>query len=116
MENGNVELGLLDPETQELVSYIMDLIPEQDHKGLSEDDVVYVLDKMDDYLEKIGLIEDDGEEVTYLDGEVDETEQMVFVQEAAKKDGRTISSEQIQLIMDGELQYGIEHGYYEEEE
>ena len=32
MENGNVELGLLDPETQELVSYIMDLIPEQDRK------------------------------------------------------------------------------------
>ena len=110
MENGNVELGLLDPETQELVSYIMDLIPEQDHKGLSE-----FVDG-DDYLEKIGLIEDDGEEVTYLDGEVDETEQMAFVQEAAKKDGRTISSEQIQLIMDGELQYGIEHGYYEEEE
>jgi len=116
MENGNVELGLLDPETQELVSYIMDLIPEQDRKDLREEDVVYVLDKMDDYLEQIGLIEDDGEEVTYLDGEVDETEQMAFVQEAAKKDGRAISSEQIQLIMDGELQYGIEHGYYEEEE
>ena len=62
------------------------------------------------------LIEDDGEEVTYLDGEVDETEQMEFVMAAVKKDGRHISSEQVQLIMDGELQYGIEHGYYEEEE
>jgi hypothetical protein len=29
--------------------------------------------------------------------------------------GRSLSSEQIQLIMDGELQYGIEQGYYEEE-
>ena len=32
-----------------------------------------------------------------------------------KELGRPLSSELLQLIMDGELQYGIEQGYYEEE-
>jgi len=35
--------------------------------------------------------------------------------EAVRVEGRKISSVQIQLIQDAELQYGIEHGYYEEE-
>lgn len=116
MENQTVEMGLLDPETKELLEYIMNLIPEQDLSGLSEDDILYVLDKLDDYLEQKGLIEDDGDEVTYLDGEVDETEQLEFVLEQIKKENRAITSAQVQLIMDAELQYGIEHGYYEEEE
>ena len=34
---------------------------------------------------------------------------------AMKEDGRSITGVQIQLIQDAELQYGIEHGYYEEE-
>jgi hypothetical protein len=32
-----------------------------------------------------------------------------------KEQGVNLTGEQIQLIMDGELQYGIEQGYYEEE-
>lgn len=110
-----MEMGILDPETQELVTFILNLIPEQDKKDLTEDDVVYVLDKMDDYLESVGLIEDDGDDVTYLEGEVDESEQLDYVLKAIADDQRTISSEQVQLIMDGELQYGIQQGYYEEE-
>ena len=51
----------------------------------------------------------------YLDGEVDETEQLNYILAAVKKEGRPISSVQIQLIQDAELQYGIQKGYYEEE-
>lgn len=115
MDNNSIEMSLLDPETQEMVTYIANLIPEEDKQGLSADDIVYVLDKMDDYLEAQGLLQDDGEEVTYLDGEIDETEQLAFVLAAAEKDKHALNSVQIQLIMDGELQYGIEKGYYEEE-
>ena len=46
---------------------------------------------------------------------VDETEQLNYVLAAMKEDGRSITGVQIQLIQDAELQYGIEHGYYEEE-
>jgi hypothetical protein len=38
-----------------------------------------------------------------------------YVLAAMKEDGRSITGVQIQLIQDAELQYGIEHGYYEEE-
>ena len=55
------------------------------------------------------------DEMEYLDGEVDETEQLNFVLAAMKEEQRPISAVQIQLIQDAELQYGIEHGYYSEE-
>ena len=51
----------------------------------------------------------------YLEGDVDETEQLNYVLATVKEDGRAISSVQIQLIQDAELQFGIEHGYYTEE-
>jgi hypothetical protein len=51
----------------------------------------------------------------YIDGEVDETDQLNYVLKAMKEEGRTISAVQVQLIQDAELQYGIEHGYYTEE-
>ena len=54
--------------------------------------------------------------MTYLDGEVDETAELEFVREAVRKAGRQLSDVQIQLIMDGELQYGIKQGWYEEED
>ena len=54
-------------------------------------------------------------EMEYLDSEVDETEQLQYVLEAAKEDKRAITGVQIQLIQDAELQFGIEKGYYEEE-
>ena len=64
-----------------------------------------------EYLEE----EDNTDEVIYLEGEIDETEQLNYLLEQTKALGRPLSSEQLQLIMDGELQYGIEQGYYEEE-
>ena len=116
--NTNIELSLLDPEEKELLNYIWNLIPEADRQGMTQADVLLVLDLMDDYLVENGLLEEDDEagEMTYLDGEIDETEQLNFLVKATKEQGLALSSTQIQLIMDGELQYGIEKGYYQEEE
>ena len=90
MENDSIELSLLDSEERELVEYIYNAIPEQDRGNLTADDILFVLDLMDDFLEEQGLLHEDPQtgETVYLEGEVDET--------------------------DAELQYGIEHGYYEE--
>lgn len=117
MENNTIEMALLEPEERELVEYIYNAIPAEDRGALSADDILFVLDTMDDYLEEKGLlrIDEATEEMEYLDGEVDETEQLNYVLAAAKEDQRAISSVQIQLIQDAELQYGIEKGYYEEE-
>ncbi len=117
MENSTIELSLMDPEERELVTFIYDAIPAQDKQNLTTDDILYVLDRMDDYLEKEGLLREDPQtgEVEYLDGDVDETEQLNFVLDAVKKENRAITSAQIQLIQDAELQYGISKGYYSEE-
>lgn len=116
--NTNIELSLLDAEEKELLNYIWDLIPVEDRAGITQADVLLVLDLMDDYLVENGLLEEDEQtgEITYLDGEIDETAQLNFLIQATKAQGLTLTSTQIQLIMDGELQYGIEKGYYQEEE
>lgn len=117
MEN-SIELSLLEPEEREQLEYIWHLIPAEDRTGISQSDVLLVLDAMDDYLEEKGLLHIDEKtgEAEYLDGDIDETEQLAYVQKAAQAQGSTITSVQIQLVMDGELQYGIEQGYYEEED
>ena len=117
MENNTIELSLMEPEERELVTFIYNAIPAEDRGELSADDILLVLDLMDDYLVSQGLLqeEDNNDEVTYLEGEIDETEQLDYLLEQTKALGRPLTSEQLQLIMDGELQYGIEQGYYEEE-
>ena len=117
MENNTIEMALLEPEERELVEFIYSAIPTADRGSLTADDIRFVLDAMDDFLEEQGLVKVDEAtgEMEYLDGEVDETEQLNYVLRAAKEDGRAVSGVQIQLIQDAELQYGIEHGYYEEE-
>ena len=84
---------------------------------MTPDDILLVLDLMDDYLEEQGLLREDPAtgEMEYLDGDVDETEQLNYVLQATKEEGRRLSSVQIQLIQDAELQYGIEKGYYSED-
>jgi hypothetical protein len=113
--NPNIELSLLEAEEKQLLDYIWNLIPEQDRQGMNQTDVLLVLDLMDDYLMENGLLEESAEEVTYLEGEIDETQQLEYLLVKTKENGANLTSEQIQLIMDGELQYGIEQGYYEEE-
>ena len=117
MEKDTIELSLMEPEERELVQFIYDAIPAEDRKNLTPDDILLVLDLMDDYLEEQGLLREDPQtgEMEYLDGEVDETEQLNYVLKALQSEGRTVTGVQIQLIQDAELQYGIEKGYYEEE-
>lgn len=116
--NTNIELSLLDAEEKALLNYIWNLIPEEDKQGMTQNDVLLVLDLMDDYLLENGLLEEDDQtgETTYLDGEIDENEQQEYLLNALKEQGVKLSTVQVQLIMDAELQYGIEQGYYQEEE
>lgn len=117
MENNTIEMALLEPEERELVDFIYGAIPTEDRGALTGDDILFVLDAMDDYLEEQGLVRVDEEtgDMEYLDGEVDETEQLNYVLAAAKEDHRAITGVQIQLIQDAELQFGIQKGYYAEE-
>lgn len=117
MDNA-IELSLLDKDEKEQLEYIWNLIPDEDKKGMSKSDVLLVLDLMDDFLEEKGLLEEDAEtgEVTYLEGDIDETEQLEYLSKAVAKEGVPLSNVQLQLIIDGEMQYGIEQGWYSEED
>ena len=117
MENNTIELSMMDAEERELVEFIFNAIPPADRGSLTADDILLVLDLMDDYLEQVGLLREDPKtgEMEYLDGDVDETEQLNFVLNACREEGRAISSTHIQLIQDAELQFGIQKGYYSEE-
>lgn len=99
-------------DDEECIKFILDLIPAEDRGGMTEDDVQYVLDVIYEFYESEGLID---EEIA-SDGLVDETRELDFIRKAAKKDGVNLSDEQIQLIVDGEFQYGLEKGFYEEDE
>ena len=117
MENNSIEMALLEPEERELVAFIYNAIPAEDRGELTADDILLVLDLMDDYLEEQGLLREDPQtgEMEYLEGDVDETEQLNYVLVGVQEEGRPISAVQIQLIQDAELQYGIEKGYYSED-
>ena len=123
--NESIEMALMEPEEREMVEYIMKMINDENGDAslnggngetLTADDVLFVLDMMDDYLEEKGLLREDPKtgEMEYLEGDVDETEQLDYILKAVREEGRSISSVQVQLIQDAELQYGIEKGYYEE--
>ena len=114
--NESIEMALMEPEEKEMVEFIMKMINDENDGKLTADDVLFVLDMMDDYLEEKGLLREDPKtgEMEYLEGDVDETEQLDYILKAVREEGRSISSVQIQLIQDAELQYGIEKGYYEE--
>ena len=123
--NESIEMALMEPEEREMVEYIMKMINDENGDAslnggngetLSADDVLFVLDMMEDYLEEKGLLREDPKtgEMEYLEGDVDETEQLDYILRAVREEGRSITSVQVQLIQDAELQYGIEKGYYEE--
>lgn len=116
MQNSTIEMSLLDPEERKMVESVWKMIPDQDRLAISEDDVLFVLDAMDDYLLSVGLAHENEEngEIEYEDGEVDETEQLNFVLQAAQDGHRHLTGSQVQIIQDAEMQYGIELGWYSE--
>lgn len=111
-----IEDNLISAEEKAQIDRMWEMIPEQD-RTFTKEDILFVLDAMDDYLEESGMVtyHEDTEEIEYKDGEVDETEQLQFVLDLAHEDGRKLTSAQVQIILDAEYQYGLEEGYYEEE-
>lgn len=120
--NESIEMALMEPEEREMVEYIIKMINDENDGNdgndgkLTADDVLFVLDLMDDYLEEKGLLREDPKtgEMEYLEGDVDETEQLDYILKAVREEGRSITSVQVQLIQDAELQFGIQKGFYSE--
>ena len=108
----NLDIDLEEVNDKECIDFILNHVPEQDRKNLTSDNIQFVLDSIYDFYEANGLIDED----TASDGFVDEIAELDFVREACRKEGVQLSDEELQLILDGELQYGISIGIYEEDD
>ena len=109
MNKNNEELEFDDSEA---IKFIMNLIPEEDKTTLTEDDIQYVLDVIYDFYEDEGLVDED----TAEEASIDEEKLFNYVKKAAQKDGIKLNDETTQLILDGENEYGLSIGIYEEED
>ncbi len=99
-------------DDDECIDFIYSWIPEQDRKHLLKDDIQFVLDGIYEFYESKGLVEED----TTEEADIDEDELYDFVKQYAKDNNVKISGEDIQLILEGEYEYGLEKGIYDEDE
>lgn len=99
-------------DDDECIEFIYSWIPEQDRKHLLKDDIQLVLDGIYEFYESQGLVDED----TTEEADIDEDELYEFVKQFVKDNNAKLSSEDIQLILQGEYEYGLEKGIYDEEE
>ena len=109
MKNDKEELEF---DESAAIRFILDFIPEQDHKGMTEDDVQFILDSIYDYYESEGLVEDD----EAVEADIDESDMFDFVKADASANNIKLTDEQIRLILEGEYEYGKSIGIYDETE
>lgn len=109
MNTDNEELVF---DENDAIDFIWNYIPEEDKQSLTKDDIQYILDVVYDYYESEGLIDED----TAEEASIDEEKMYNYIKVAAAKDNMQIADETIQLILDGEFEYGVSIGIYEEED
>lgn len=103
---------LLVYDEDEAVKFILKLIPAELKEKINEDAINYVLDVVYDYYDENGLLDEDAVDET----SIDEEEMLKFVVKAAKKDKIDLNEDDIQLVLDGEYEYGKSLGIYTEED
>jgi len=105
------EDDLLVYDEDEAVTFILNSIPAEAKERITEDTVEYVLDVVYDYYEENGLIDEDSTE----EASIDEEEMYKYIVKCAKKDNMELGDDDIQLILDGEFEYGKSLGIYRDE-
>jgi len=103
---------LLVYDEDEAVKFILDSIPAESKERIDNDKIEYVLDVVYDFYDENGLIDEDSTE----EASIDEEEMFKFILKCSKKDKMKLSEDDIQLILDGEYEYGKSLGIYREDE
>ena len=106
------EEDLLVYDEDDAVKFILNYIPTENKGKINVDQVEYVLDVVYDYYEENGLIDEDSTE----EASIDEEDMFKFILKCSKKDKMKLSEDDIQLILDGEFEYGKSLGIYREDE
>ena len=106
------EEDLLVYDEDEAVKFILNFIPAESKESIDNDKIEYVLDVVYDYYEENGLIDEDSTE----EASIDEEEMFKYIVKCSKKDKMNLTEDDIQLILDGEYEYGKSLGIYREDE
>lgn len=106
------EDDLLVYDEDDAVKFIQDFIPASDKKRIGVDEIEYVLDVVYDYYDENGLIDEDSTE----EASIDEEDMFKFILKCSKKDKMKLTEDDIQVILDGEFEYGKSLGIYREED
>jgi len=106
------EEDLLVYDEDEAVKYILNFIPAESKERIDNDKIEYVLDVVYDFYEENGLIDEDSTE----EASIDEEEMFKYILKSSKKDKMKLTEDDIQLILDGEYEYGKSLGIYREED
>lgn len=99
-------------DEDDAVKFILKLIPAELKDKINEDAINYVLDVVYDYYDENGLLDEEAIDET----DIDEEEMLQFVVKAARKDKMDLDEDDIQLVLDGEYEYGKSLGIYTEED
>lgn len=94
------------------VAYILNNVPVEFKDKISSDSVEYVLDVVYEYYDENGLIDEDTTEAV----SIDEEDMFKYILKCSKKDKMGLSEDEIQVILDGEFEYGKSLGIYNDEE
>ncbi len=106
------EDDLLEYDEDDAVAFILDFIPAEAKERISDVKIEYVLDVVYEYYDENGLIDEDSTE----EASIDEEDMFKYILKCSKKDKMDIQEEDVQLILDGEFEYGKSLGIYRDEE
>lgn len=106
------EDDLLKYDEDDAVAFILDFIPAEAKERISDVKIEYVLDVVYEYYDEKGLIDEDSTE----EASIDEEDMFKYILKCSKKDKMDIQEEDVQLILDGEFEYGKSLGIYRDEE
>ena len=106
------EDDLLVYDEDDAVKFILNFLPEDAKKSIDDSKIEYVLDVVYEFYNENGLIEEDSTE----EASIDEEEMFKYILKVSKKDKMQLTEEEVQLILEGEFEYGKSIGIYREEE
>ena len=105
------EDDLLVYDEDDAEKFILNFLPEDAKKSINDSKIEYVLDVVYEFYDENGLIEEDSTE----EASIDEEEMFKYIKKCSKKDKMGLTDEDIELILDGEFEYGKSIGIYDEE-
>lgn len=103
---------LLVYDEDDAVKFILNYIPAEERAGINDEKIEYVLDVVYDYYEENGLIDEDSAD----EASIDEEEMFNYIMKYSKKDKMELTETDVQLILEGEYEYGKSLGIYTNED